>query len=770
MGSYPHQPLNLPSSEIRLLHLQAASTLYAPIICSLEIVSLDKSPKYEALSYTWGDEEGSKAIQLHGKEFVVQENLRHALRRLRKKNAARKIWIDALCINQNDQAEKQAQLPLMKTIYERAELVNVWLGEETTSSKLALRVMSSRSAWSLLKVGWHMHWIERSHGKLLLPVRERLSGFTQAITASPLTWEMRCGEINELINRPWWKRAWIVQEVMLARKVVLLCGRDVASWDHVPKLRRSMEKDETGGIAFGQPYDPMKWSIRDEFSKTLADLRKRWATGEPAVNVYELLYLLRSQKCKDPRDKIYAYLGIIKDILDVNIVPNYDIPLEVVYFSTTRDIIASTGSLDILNCKRAWSGIPEDAKDDIDDSTFAYSLIERAKFHDTHCKVIADHYSGTGQRTVSGWVQLPLGWERIENGKRYYDWNTRSYSDVSPLTGKEPQPVIPVADQRKLPRGWKKTWDNTGRPRVKFDPHFQGEKHEEIDPVMERLSETLPSWCPNWAVTTAWDPKPLMDWANPEPGYFASGNSSAVPEVGENPNVLTLQGIIFDHISQRAPSLHTADKQIPFAMRWYERFKEWDEFVSAEVSECPYGGRSGRQNAYWRCLIGDYAGDRAAPQRDEVLLECWFDKVGWSEKEVNTPITEVLWGLEKNMYTCYEGLAQSRGEVTVSFHIVEALKERNRVEKQYGLYARRILEVCDHRTLFISSKGYLGMAPWNCQIGDVVTVLDGGKTPYLLRPTPEGHHMELIGEVYVYGIMGGEVMEMGLEKETVHII
>ncbi|KAF5725230.1 het-domain-containing protein [Fusarium mundagurra] len=128
-------------SQIRLLHLQPLRTKdhrsSAPwykcvsLECTFETVHLASSPPYEALSYTWGDEKASVRILLNGEEFSVRPNLANALAALRI-SEPRVLWVDALCINQEDIKERNHQVGMMRDIFRRAERVLVWLGRPSS--------------------------------------------------------------------------------------------------------------------------------------------------------------------------------------------------------------------------------------------------------------------------------------------------------------------------------------------------------------------------------------------------------------------------------------------------------------------------------------------------------------------------------------------------------------------------------------------------------------------------------------------------------------
>ncbi|KAF2750086.1 HET-domain-containing protein, partial [Sporormia fimetaria CBS 119925] len=131
-----YAPLDPSRRQIRLLEILPVwkTDRQTPISARLVIVSLDDEPDYSALSYTWGDGTTTNHIIVDGKRIGCTANLHHALNDLRSnpwdviKKTPKRIWVDAVCINQEDLEEKNHQLPLMETIYTKAKVVYCWLG------------------------------------------------------------------------------------------------------------------------------------------------------------------------------------------------------------------------------------------------------------------------------------------------------------------------------------------------------------------------------------------------------------------------------------------------------------------------------------------------------------------------------------------------------------------------------------------------------------------------------------------------------------------
>ncbi|KAK7999231.1 hypothetical protein PG991_014906 [Apiospora marii] len=130
---FQYQPLgSARSTRLITLFPAPASQRDSEIIIELSECALESTIEYEALSYTWGDQQPSRDITCNGAMLRVTENVHLALRRLRSdQGQQRTLWIDALSINQQDEAEKTAQVSEMGLIYTRAKRVNVWLGYPT---------------------------------------------------------------------------------------------------------------------------------------------------------------------------------------------------------------------------------------------------------------------------------------------------------------------------------------------------------------------------------------------------------------------------------------------------------------------------------------------------------------------------------------------------------------------------------------------------------------------------------------------------------------
>lgn len=131
----------LRHDEMRILTVLSHGT-DGIVRCSLDVYGSSNVPEYQALSYCWGSEEDTAVILIGREHLRVGRNAHLALAHLCKAESLPiNIWIDAICINQSDNAEKSAQVGRMHAIYSDAALVIAWLGEAMQESQGMLEEM-----------------------------------------------------------------------------------------------------------------------------------------------------------------------------------------------------------------------------------------------------------------------------------------------------------------------------------------------------------------------------------------------------------------------------------------------------------------------------------------------------------------------------------------------------------------------------------------------------------------------------------------------------
>ncbi|TGO35106.1 hypothetical protein BHYA_0170g00180 [Botrytis hyacinthi] len=279
MKRFSYKPLDPLVDGIRLLNLLPGNSTQQPR-CSLKHVNFGERPKYNAVSYTWGNEADQKPIFIDDRYFLVTENLYKALICLQQQGAKEYVlWVDAICINQDDVAERNRQLTIMPYIYERAKLVIIWLRNDENVSRPA--------AW---------------------PDPEKISPFE--ISGHTQQYKDQRSLFNYLMivcSNEYWKRLWIIQEIGKARKLIIFFGHELIDW------QRFVET-----ITLDWPYPA--WMTQETMEENALSQTVPWSLYYQLRNKYDgghklqnLMANHRQALCKEPRDKVYGLVGLATD-------------------------------------------------------------------------------------------------------------------------------------------------------------------------------------------------------------------------------------------------------------------------------------------------------------------------------------------------------------------------------------------------------------------------------------------------------------------------
>jgi hypothetical protein len=331
MDNQLYHPLKSLRS-IRLLHIDEGNK-DDPIQGSFEEVELDLSVAYYALSYTWGSGEAVESIHIQDNVLSVLPNLFDALKKLRAHKYT-PIWIDRICINQEDSDERTSQVMLMRDVYQSAKLVLVDLGGQLgpdgtkTIVKMIEDFYKRRSSYGEFKYDFHE---AAFHPENLCKY-----GLPQPGDQS---WDILC----LFLEQPWFSRLWVLQEVVLAADFLVYCG-----WDRI-ESRIFLLILET--ITFFNLDRFMKGASKDPdvmqsiHRGVLIEMyRKAWSTdsadsSEPRPSLLKLAIDNRPAKCSDPRDRIFALLGISCGTVLSDLPPNYQETVTETYLRAARYFI-----------------------------------------------------------------------------------------------------------------------------------------------------------------------------------------------------------------------------------------------------------------------------------------------------------------------------------------------------------------------------------------------------------------------------------------------
>jgi hypothetical protein len=259
--------------SIRLVHLKEQAEPTSEIEYKLLEVPLDEAPPYCAVSYSWSNQKLTEEIICDGQKLLVTRNCKAALRQLLGREA-NMLWIDAMCVNQEDVDERNSQVFFMGSIFRDAQHVLVWLGEAADDSESCLASIGND--------------LEPSN----IDVHEAKA-------------------INHLFERPWFTRVWVLQEVAVAKDVRVVCGNAVVAWDSLAAFITRMWASPVQGV------------VSDVYNcNDIITLRKDYIkTG--SVNAFHALALSRTFEATDLRDKVYALLTVSRELGDAIGKPDY---------------------------------------------------------------------------------------------------------------------------------------------------------------------------------------------------------------------------------------------------------------------------------------------------------------------------------------------------------------------------------------------------------------------------------------------------------------
>lgn len=315
---YPSTKLNLERREIRLLEL-LPGLKDQPIEGLLSIASLDDTPMYEALSYAWGSSSARKTIQLNQTEFAITPNLQTALLHLRKEEKTRKLWVDAICINQDDPEEKQHQVQLMSKIYPDAQMVLCWLGPEEDNSPFVINQIRELAA----TVGTS----DDESGS-----DEENSTSSDCSLSDPEESKRFMNNLFELLSRPWWSRLWTCQEFGLTlREPYLTCGNQQISWSIFYRVLTRKYEQLISAILYSSNLElntATYWEKNEKLFHLLRVINLR-TNQVPSFSLwknhslFEAVKNTRHYQSTDPLDKTFAVLSFLEEHHRALFPPNY---------------------------------------------------------------------------------------------------------------------------------------------------------------------------------------------------------------------------------------------------------------------------------------------------------------------------------------------------------------------------------------------------------------------------------------------------------------
>ncbi|KAG6361118.1 hypothetical protein INS49_009342 [Diaporthe citri] len=282
-GSYRDQPYVYEPikqrSEMRLLKIQPGEA-DDPIRGELVIVSTNSQENYDAVSYTWADQTGDATRCFRafiGIGYVsITRSCQEVLQRIRRRLCTKYVWIDSLCVDQDNLQERGHQVQLMPRIDTRAKKTYVYFGPTTSKDESILEALATGT----VEHGWDADeapfWVA----------------------------------LNKFLRRPYFFRVWIIQEIALSPNPVILCGEKVFPW--------SVLHNDT---ALQSLPDALYIGLGKRVVSPLLSLGKRRLRN--SAELLDLLRLGRHCQSTDPRDRVFALLGLVVDAAAEGLVADY---------------------------------------------------------------------------------------------------------------------------------------------------------------------------------------------------------------------------------------------------------------------------------------------------------------------------------------------------------------------------------------------------------------------------------------------------------------
>jgi len=331
-GKYPepaplvYDALRDSGQEIRLLSF-TSNDPNSPISVSLQPFEITTAPPYVALSYVWGESGNplQSRIFVNNHTFSIQPRCIHALRKLRRNKLSTFYWVDAICINQADPVEKGPQVQLMAKIFANAQMVAACYGPVSarTSAMMerlrkAVQVMDELDRITLLPSepgdgiyppSWRTSYM--SLRRSFPPWLDLLQTSHHIPSEASHQVQNAVGDaLDEVARSSYWERLWIVQELALARKRVLLNDTNCIDIDII----------ENEGKYLSQP----DWSNMDALFKFIIDRDHGMTFG-----LGDLIFRFQNRRCSDPRDRLYGMLSLAASAsAGYTIIPDYTIPID----------------------------------------------------------------------------------------------------------------------------------------------------------------------------------------------------------------------------------------------------------------------------------------------------------------------------------------------------------------------------------------------------------------------------------------------------------
>jgi Heterokaryon incompatibility protein (HET) len=334
---------SLPEGHIRLLSIHPNQD---PPSGTLTVAALKDKPDFNALSYAWGDPGTTLEFSCSGAILCVHENLADFLRLASRKYHHRPIWIDAICINQDDDSEKNHQIPLMGEIYSNASQVLVWLGTNSEQGDEAFR--------SIPIIVDGLKYARSENSTTIFPQQNPYLGIPSCTSPVWLN-------IGQIFCRSWFHRLWVMQEVYQSSNVILLCGKEVVEWEKFVYFIAALYNRYLEITVFLDLVSGTEVGAGLDLTRSLVRLKSESASGmeNESVKVFSLIHSIRGRHVTKPVDKVYGALAIMPPCIQRSLAVDVSLSAAHVYREFAKCLIQCGYATIILShASHSIQGLP----------------------------------------------------------------------------------------------------------------------------------------------------------------------------------------------------------------------------------------------------------------------------------------------------------------------------------------------------------------------------------------------------------------------------
>lgn len=317
----------LPEDYIRLFMLFPGER-DAPLKGAIYSLPLEDAGTYRTLSYVWGDQQQPKFTLATPEGSVeITEGLKTALQKLRTLKTSITLWVDAPCINQGDPVEKAQQIYLLPEIFQGSACTLAFLGADGDSDA-AIRTLMQVRAKDVVMGNEDQQWPED------LPVAYPSWDGHRAPSLDAPIWD----DVRALFGRTWFRRVWIVQEVVIAPTLKISCGDWMIEWHD---LFAAMEVVDQAHEVLSQDLRP--WLPFLTFAK-----HREWEARLKRWPLYLLLENYRHVDSTLKRDRFFALIGLAHDGGLEDFAPDYKVPFHKVALKVGEGMLKQDQGMKLL--------------------------------------------------------------------------------------------------------------------------------------------------------------------------------------------------------------------------------------------------------------------------------------------------------------------------------------------------------------------------------------------------------------------------------------